>query len=202
MKTLLDLRNIRRPSFIGPTIVHGVQWNLLISHLQLLPVIVVFHVSRYPLPYDIRSCCRCIIDLQTSSRDGNRGRDGLWSARFEESGPCINQLRFNSNHDLLAVATGKKIYVLLIELENEMVSVTKEANLEGHAEVVKSICWDIRGRYLASVSRDGARVWASTNDVWKSEYELESGGYPFQICTCGLLLVAAKAEPLGCRIQR
>ncbi|KAL8253027.1 hypothetical protein R6Q59_036720 [Mikania micrantha] len=100
----------------------------------------------------------------------------------KESGPCINQLRFNSNHDLLAVATGKKIYVLLIELENEMVSVTKEANLEGHAEVVKSICWDIRGRYLASVSRDGARVWASTNDVWKSEYELESGGYPFQSC--------------------
>ncbi|KAH0772343.1 hypothetical protein KY290_016324 [Solanum tuberosum] len=50
-----------------------------------------------------------------------------------------------------------------------------------HVKDIRSMCWHMSGKYLASVSEDSARIWSASDG--KCLYELCSGGNKFQSCT-------------------
>ncbi|KAI5417782.1 hypothetical protein KIW84_042410 [Lathyrus oleraceus] len=58
---------------------------------------------------------------------------------------------------LLAVANGNAITILD---SRNLVFVRK---LEGHVKDIKSMCWDVTGQMIASVSEDEARVWSASD---------------------------------------
>ncbi|KAK4727985.1 hypothetical protein R3W88_032902 [Solanum pinnatisectum] len=53
-------------------------------------------------------------------------------------------------------------------------------SLKGHDGNILSICWDITGNYMASVSEDRARIWSIREGMWI--FELLSGVNKFQSC--------------------
>ncbi|MCD7471468.1 hypothetical protein HAX54_011922 [Datura stramonium] len=77
--------------------------------------------------------------------------------------------------DLLASSTGNIINIFDVETN----SIQKK--LQGHVKDVRSICWDMSGNYLASVSEDSARIWSVSEG--KCLHELCSSGNKFQSCT-------------------
>lgn len=54
-------------------------------------------------------------------------------------------------------------------------------HLQGHTEVVHSVCWDAKGDYLASVSHDSVRVWSLASGG-ECIHELIFNGNNFQSC--------------------
>ncbi|KAJ7968579.1 Transcriptional corepressor LEUNIG-like protein [Quillaja saponaria] len=52
----------------------------------------------------------------------------------------------------------------------------------GHVKDVLSICWDLSGKYIASVSEDSIRLWSAVSGG-KCIHELHSNGNRFQSCT-------------------
>ncbi|KAK6797488.1 hypothetical protein RDI58_005190 [Solanum bulbocastanum] len=77
--------------------------------------------------------------------------------------------------DFLASSSGNVINLFDVETS----SIQKK--LQGHVKDVRSICWHMSGKYLASVSEDSARIWSVSDG--KCLYELCSGGNKFQSCT-------------------
>lgn len=55
-------------------------------------------------------------------------------------------------------------------------------NFQGHDKDVRSICWDVCGEYLVSVSQDSTRIWSLVMGG-KCVHELHSGGRDFASCT-------------------
>ncbi|KAH0707125.1 hypothetical protein KY289_012201 [Solanum tuberosum] len=53
-------------------------------------------------------------------------------------------------------------------------------SLKGHDGNILSICWDVTGKYMASVSEDSARIWSIREGMWI--FELLSGVNKFQSC--------------------
>ncbi|KAL0353069.1 UNVERIFIED_CONTAM: Transcriptional corepressor LEUNIG [Sesamum angustifolium] len=87
------------------------------------------------------------------------------------------QVRFQPRQgNLLAAASGNIISV--IDVETGMI----HHRFQGHAEDVRSICWDVCGTYLVSVSEDSARIW-SVASGGKCVHQLQSGGNKFASCT-------------------
>ncbi|XP_054800101.1 transcriptional corepressor LEUNIG-like isoform X2 [Prosopis cineraria] len=118
------------------------------------------------------------VDLLCSS-DSN-GIMRLWNVT---QGVCVRinkggskQVRFQPRiANFLAAAAGNIINV--IDLEGDKLI----HKLKGHVKDVISICWDVTGNYLASVSEDSARVWSVTSDG-KCIQVLHSNGNKFQSC--------------------
>ncbi|KAL2474032.1 transcriptional corepressor LEUNIG-like [Forsythia ovata] len=87
------------------------------------------------------------------------------------------QVRFQPRSgNLLAAATGNVINMIDVETG------TIHYRLEGHAKDVRSMCWDISGRYMASVSEDCARIWSIVAGG-KSVHHLQSIENKFVSCT-------------------
>ncbi|KAL0305725.1 UNVERIFIED_CONTAM: hypothetical protein Sradi_5989800 [Sesamum radiatum] len=68
--------------------------------------------------------------------------------------------------------------ISVIDVETGMI----HHRFQGHAEDVRSICWDVCGTYLVSVSEDSARIW-SVASGGKCVHQLQSGGNKFASCT-------------------
>lgn len=51
---------------------------------------------------------------------------------------------------------------------------------QGHTKEVHSVCWDVNGEYLASVSQDSVRVWSLASG--ECTHELGSSGNKFHSC--------------------
>ncbi|KAK4439956.1 Transcriptional corepressor LEUNIG [Sesamum alatum] len=105
----------------------------------------------------------------------------LWnvkeSACFHTLKGANQQVRFQPRQgNLLAAASGNIIN--LIDVDTGML----QQRLEGHAKDVRSICWDVCGTYLVSVSEDSARIWSLAMGG-KCVHELQSGGNKFASCT-------------------
>lgn len=104
----------------------------------------------------------------------------LWDVN---SGDCklnfkggTRQVRFQPQlGDFLASSTGNIINIFDVETN----SIQKK--LQGHVKDILSICWEISGNYLASVSEDSARIWSVSDG--KCIHELYSSGNKFQSCT-------------------
>ncbi|KAL5990416.1 hypothetical protein ACLOJK_011316 [Asimina triloba] len=95
----------------------------------------------------------------------------LWNAA--EGG--TQQVRFQPRSSpLLAVAAENLVSVLDIEKDRQILS------LQGHARQVNSICWDVNGDYIASVSQDSVRVWSLSGG--ECVHELSSNGNQFHSC--------------------
>ncbi|XP_047311833.1 transcriptional corepressor LEUNIG-like [Impatiens glandulifera] len=87
------------------------------------------------------------------------------------------QVRFQpESGDLLAAAFGNRIGLFDIK-SNKFISY-----LEGHGKDVRSMCWDVSGQYLVSVSEDSARVWSIAKDKVCIQL-LQSDGSKFESCT-------------------
>ncbi|CAN4084085.1 unnamed protein product [Withania somnifera] len=86
------------------------------------------------------------------------------------------QVRFQPQlGDFLASSTGNIINIFDVETNNI------QRKLQGHIKDIRSICWDIGGNFLASVSEDSARIWSVSEGTCL--YELFSSGNKFQSCT-------------------
>ncbi|XP_059316149.1 uncharacterized protein LOC132066992 [Lycium ferocissimum] len=86
------------------------------------------------------------------------------------------QVRFQPQlGDFLASSTGNIINIFDVQTN----SIQKK--LQGHIKDVRSICWDMSGNYMASVSEDSARIWSVCEG--KCIHELCSSGNKFQSCT-------------------
>nr|XP_016508269.1 PREDICTED: transcriptional corepressor LEUNIG_HOMOLOG-like isoform X1 [Nicotiana tabacum] len=86
------------------------------------------------------------------------------------------QVRFQPRFgNLLACSTGNIINIFDVETNSI------QQQLQGHVGDVRSICWDMSGNFLASVSEDSARIWCVSGR--KCLHELRSSGNKFQSCT-------------------
>ncbi|XP_070051666.1 transcriptional corepressor LEUNIG_HOMOLOG-like isoform X5 [Nicotiana tomentosiformis] len=86
------------------------------------------------------------------------------------------QVRFQPRFgNLLACSTGNIINIFDVETNSIL------QQLQGHVGDVRSICWDMSGNFLASVSEDSARIWCVSGR--KCLHELRSSGNKFQSCT-------------------
>ncbi|XP_070051648.1 transcriptional corepressor LEUNIG_HOMOLOG isoform X2 [Nicotiana tabacum] len=86
------------------------------------------------------------------------------------------QVRFQPRFgNLLACSTGNIINIFDVETNSV------QLQLQGHVGDVRSICWDMSGNFLASVSEDSARIWCVSGR--KYLHELRSSGNKFQSCT-------------------
>nr|XP_033509428.1 transcription initiation factor TFIID subunit 5-like isoform X3 [Nicotiana tomentosiformis] len=86
------------------------------------------------------------------------------------------QVRFQPRFgNLLASSTGNVINIFDVETNSI------QQKFEGHVRDVRSICWDMSGNFLASVSEDSARIWCVSGG--KCLHELCSSGNKFQSCT-------------------
>ncbi|KAM7254677.1 hypothetical protein ACFE04_019918 [Oxalis oulophora] len=77
--------------------------------------------------------------------------------------------------NLLATAAGK--HINLIDVETDCLVNC----LVGHDENILSICWDLSGKYIASVTEDSARLWTLEPKV-KCVKELRAYGNKFRSC--------------------
>ncbi|KAL9406993.1 hypothetical protein Peur_003965 [Populus x canadensis] len=85
------------------------------------------------------------------------------------------QVRFQPRiGQLLAAASDNVVSIFDIESDRQTHS------LQGHSTEVHSVCWDVNGEYLASVSQESVRVWSlATGDCI---HELSSSGNKFHSC--------------------
>ncbi|MCD7469096.1 hypothetical protein HAX54_007889 [Datura stramonium] len=86
------------------------------------------------------------------------------------------QVRFQPElGNFLASSTGNIINIFDVETNNI------QKKLQGHTKKIRSICWEMNGNFLASVSEDSARIWSISEG--KCIHELYSGRNNFQSCT-------------------
>ncbi|KAK6774741.1 hypothetical protein RDI58_029980 [Solanum bulbocastanum] len=118
-----------------------------------------------------------MVDLLSSCDHNNEIR--LWNVN---GGHCMLSLKGGSKQirfqpqvgSLLASCTNNIINIFDIETQ------TIQKTLQGHDSNILSICWDITGNYMASVSEDRARIWSVREGMWI--FELLSGVNKFQSC--------------------
>ncbi|KAL1289178.1 hypothetical protein HN51_057849 [Arachis hypogaea] len=90
-------------------------------------------------------------------------------------GGANKQVRFQPRTGkFLAAVSGNNIKIVDFESNRFLY------HLKGHVKDVLSICWDMSGNYVASVSEDCARVWSVADG--KCISELNSTGNKFQSC--------------------
>ena len=90
-------------------------------------------------------------------------------------GGASKQVRFQPRiGKFLAAVSGNNIKIVDFESNRFLY------HLKGHVKDVLSICWDMSGNYVASVSEDCARVWSVADG--KCISELNSTGNKFQSC--------------------
>ncbi|CAL4962715.1 unnamed protein product [Urochloa decumbens] len=89
------------------------------------------------------------------------------------------QLRFQP-HQGKYLAAASEMAISILDAETLQVCRTP---LQGHAQIIQSVCWDAAGNYLASVSEDCVKVWSfkSGNDV-ECMHELNCSGNKFHSC--------------------
>ncbi|KAF9686238.1 hypothetical protein SADUNF_Sadunf03G0138000 [Salix dunnii] len=116
-------------------------------------------------------------DLFCSCDDNNEIR--FWnikqhsSTRISEGGTA--QVRFQPRiGQLLAAAAENVVSIFDIEADRQTHS------LQGHSTEVHSVCWDVNGDYLASVSQGSVRVWSLATG--ECIHELNSSGNKFHCC--------------------
>ncbi|XP_049347434.1 uncharacterized protein LOC125811934 [Solanum verrucosum] len=118
-----------------------------------------------------------MVDLLSSCDYNNEIR--LWNVN---GGDCMLSLKGGSRQvrfqpqlgSLLASSTNNIINIFDIETQ------TIQKTLQGHDGNILSICWDVTGKYIASVSEDSARIWSIREGMWI--FELLSGVNKFQSC--------------------
>ncbi|XP_058094747.1 transcriptional corepressor LEUNIG_HOMOLOG-like isoform X2 [Magnolia sinica] len=112
------------------------------------------------------------------SCDGN-GELRFWnigqysSTRVTKGGTAQVRFQPRTGH-LLAAAAENVVSIFDIEKDRQTYS------LQGHTKEVHSICWDVNGEYLASVSQDSVRVWSLSGG--ECVHELSSNGNKFHSC--------------------
>ncbi|KAF5193116.1 Transcriptional corepressor leunig [Thalictrum thalictroides] len=85
------------------------------------------------------------------------------------------QVRFQPRiGQLLAAATENIVSIFDVDTDRQTHS------LQGHTKEVISVCWDVNGEYLASVSQDSVRVWSVPTG--ECIHELNSNGNKFHSC--------------------
>ncbi|KAJ6388124.1 hypothetical protein OIU77_026655 [Salix suchowensis] len=116
-------------------------------------------------------------DLFCSCDDNNEIR--FWnikqhsSTRISKGGTA--QVRFQPRiGQLLAAAAENVVSIFDIEADRQTHS------LQGHSTEVHSVCWDVNGDYLASVSQGSVRVWSLATG--ECIHELSSSGNKFHCC--------------------
>ncbi|XP_037492439.1 transcriptional corepressor LEUNIG_HOMOLOG isoform X4 [Jatropha curcas] len=120
------------------------------------------------------------VDLLCSCDSNDEIR--LWNVN---RGACLHvfkgatkQVRFQPQcGKLLAAASGNSINVINVENNHSV-----QFSLKGHAKEVLSLCWDMSGEYIASVSEDSARIWSLVTGG-SCMHKLFSNGNKFQSCT-------------------
>ncbi|TKY54922.1 Transcriptional corepressor LEUNIG [Spatholobus suberectus] len=93
-------------------------------------------------------------------------KGGASQMRFQ---PCLGRL--------LAAAVDNHISIFDVE------TLGCKLKLQGHNNLVRSVCWDLSGKYLASLSHDLVRVW-TVGSGGKGEciHELNASGIKFNTC--------------------
>ncbi|KAL6842814.1 hypothetical protein ACP4OV_027658 [Aristida adscensionis] len=134
----------------------------------------VMSLDFHPNKEDI--ICSCDSDGEVRS----------WSIKNGSCVTCVRafnaaatQLRFQPRQGkYLAAASEKAVFIL----DAETLQVCKTA-LQGHTQIIQSVCWDTSGNYLASLSEDSVRVWSFTsgNDA-ECIHELNCSGNKFHSC--------------------
>ncbi|XP_011020662.1 PREDICTED: transcriptional corepressor LEUNIG-like [Populus euphratica] len=85
------------------------------------------------------------------------------------------QVRFQPRiGQLLAAAAENVVSIFDVEADRQTHS------LRGHSTAVHSVCWDVNGDYLASVSQESVRVWSLATG--ECIHELSSSGNKFHSC--------------------
>ncbi|KAJ7553769.1 hypothetical protein O6H91_06G112100 [Diphasiastrum complanatum] len=88
------------------------------------------------------------------------------------------QTRFQPRLGRLLAAAAKKV-VSIFDIETE----TCIHSLQRHTKPVHSVCWDVTGDYVASVSEDSVRVWAlGSGGDGECVHELSCNGNKFHSC--------------------
>ncbi|KDP39380.1 hypothetical protein JCGZ_01137 [Jatropha curcas] len=95
------------------------------------------------------------------------------STRISKGGTA--QVRFQPRiGHLLAAAAENTVSIFDVEADRQTHS------LQGHPTEVHSVCWDVNGDYLASVSQESVRVWSLASG--ECIHELSSSGNKFHSC--------------------
>ncbi|KAF9610955.1 hypothetical protein IFM89_025988 [Coptis chinensis] len=85
------------------------------------------------------------------------------------------QVRFQPRTGQLLAAAAENI-VSIFDVETDR----QTHALQGHTKELHSVCWDVNGEYLASVSEDSVRVWSLASG--ECIHELNSNGNKFHSC--------------------
>ncbi|MED6130640.1 hypothetical protein PIB30_002756 [Stylosanthes scabra] len=92
-------------------------------------------------------------------------------------GGASKQVRFQpSIGKLLAAVSGNNLKIVDFDSNRFLY------HLKGHVKDILSICWDMSGNYVASVSEDCARIWSAADGKCISELHSNSTGNKFQSC--------------------
>ncbi|XP_035821876.1 transcriptional corepressor LEUNIG-like isoform X10 [Zea mays] len=114
------------------------------------------------------------------------GEVRCWSINNGSCVTCVRvfnggatRLRFQPRQGkYLAAASEKGISIL----DAETLQVCRTP-LQGHVQIIQSVCWDAAGNYLASVSEDSVRVWSFTSGNYiECIHELICSGNKFHSC--------------------
>ncbi|XP_047173130.1 transcriptional corepressor LEUNIG-like [Vigna umbellata] len=93
-------------------------------------------------------------------------KGGATQMRFQ---PCLGRL--------LAAAVDDFVSIFDVE------TLGCRLKLQGHNDVVRSVCWDFSGKYVASLSDDMVRVWnVGIGSKGESIHELAASGNKFNTC--------------------
>ncbi|KHG05392.1 Transcriptional corepressor LEUNIG -like protein [Gossypium arboreum] len=92
--------------------------------------------------------------------------------------PGTAQLRFQPRFGkYLALAAENVVSILDAETQ------TCRYSLQGHTKLIHSVCWDLSGELLASVSEDSVRVWSfGSGSEGECVHELSCNGNKFHSC--------------------
>ncbi|KAL1818570.1 hypothetical protein ACET3Z_013439 [Daucus carota] len=86
-----------------------------------------------------------------------------------------SQVRFEpANGRLLAAASDEVVSIFDVETD------TQTHLFQGHRDVVNSLCWDLNGDYLDSISKESVKVWSLTSG--ECVHELRSKRNQFHSC--------------------
>lgn len=119
------------------------------------------------------------MDLLCSCDSNNEIR--MWNVKdytcLRVSKGAIRQIRFQPQLGrLLATAAGNTVNMFDVETGNFLF------DLKGHHSEVRSISWDVTGKYIASVGEESARFWSVVTGR-QCIHEIHSKGNNFQSCT-------------------
>ncbi|KAI3691137.1 hypothetical protein L2E82_49355 [Cichorium intybus] len=116
--------------------------------------------------------CSCDGDGKIRYWSINNGR----CVRIFKSG--VAQVRFQPCHGRFLAAAASNI-VSILDVETQRC----RHLLQGHTKPIHSVCWDLSGKYLASVSEDSVRVWSlMAGNEGECIHELSCNGDKFQSC--------------------